>query len=94
MQKRESETEEFGSSLTDGEKFLLLQSLTARIGYMSEAEQREDGWHVQFIVYNCTFKEILHDKASITCKIHTVFLKTGRFKRCLLVCSCIKKRRC
>jgi predicted ArsR family transcriptional regulator len=41
---------------------------------MSEAEQREDGWHVQFIVYNCPFKEILDDKADITCKIHTAFL--------------------
>lgn len=71
----ESRVGKSSSSLTENQKFSLLQSLAARIGYVPEAEHREDGLYVQFIIYNCPFKEMLHAEADITCKIHTAFLK-------------------
>ncbi|MGG3451005.1 hypothetical protein [Domibacillus aminovorans] len=39
----ESRTRNYASSLTEDEKFSMLQSLAAWIGYVSEAERREDG---------------------------------------------------
>ncbi|OKL38104.1 helix-turn-helix transcriptional regulator [Domibacillus mangrovi] len=71
----ESRAKNYVSSLTEDEKLSMLQSLATRIGYVLEAEPKEDGWHVQFIIYNCPFKGMLHDEAEITCKIHTAFLK-------------------
>ncbi|OLN23352.1 hypothetical protein BTO30_05135 [Domibacillus antri] len=67
------------SALTDEEKFLLLQSIAAQVGYMPKMVHTKDGLDVQFVIYNCPFKEMLHDKTDLTCGIHTAFLN-GTFQ--------------
>lgn len=71
----EEETKSVLSALSKEERLQLLSSLTVRTGYTSKVEETEDGLTVQFVIYNCPFKELLEEQAAATCRIHKAFLQ-------------------
>ncbi|MET1030608.1 helix-turn-helix domain-containing protein [Domibacillus tundrae] len=49
--------------------------LAARVGYAPQIEEIEGRPNVQFVICNCPFKQLLYEKAAITCRIHKAFLQ-------------------
>lgn len=60
--------------LTYEEKAHLLNELAARVGYVPKVVEENGKVIVEFVIYNCPFKELLTDQAELTCRIHKAFL--------------------
>ncbi|WP_203361761.1 helix-turn-helix domain-containing protein [Bacillus sp. REN10] len=67
-------------TLSKEEKLELLQEVSAMTGYIPAVEEKTDGMHIHFTLYNCPFKESVEEYGELTCKIHIAFLK-GAFCR-------------
>lgn len=71
----EAETGKMLASLSKEERIQLLRTMAARIGFTLEIMEEYRKIIVRFVIYNCPFKELLHEKAAITCRIHKAFLQ-------------------
>ncbi|WP_338750078.1 helix-turn-helix transcriptional regulator [Bacillus sp. FJAT-52991] len=63
------------STLSNEEKLQLLQEISAMTGYIPVVEEKKDGIHIHFTLYNCPFKEAVERQSELTCQVHIAFLK-------------------